>query len=52
MVGQVTRARYVELTPPLLKLLLLLFLLDLVVRRWENLSGMLDWLRERRSRTA
>jgi hypothetical protein len=37
-----THSRFVELSPFLLGLLLALFLADLVVRRWENLLGMLD----------
>ena len=34
------RAHLDELTPPLLKLLLLLFMADVAIRRWENLQGM------------
>jgi len=38
-------SRFVELAPLLLKLLLLLFLADLVVRRWENVLGMWELAR-------
>ncbi len=41
-------ARFVELTPLLIKLLLLLFLVDLAIRRWENVEGVLSTLRLRR----
>ncbi|REJ67018.1 MAG: VWA domain-containing protein [Planctomycetota bacterium] len=34
-----THSRYVELMPLLLRLFLLLFLADVVIRRWENLQG-------------
>ena len=37
-------SHFIELGPYLLKLLLLLFLLDLAVRRWENLLGMAEVL--------
>jgi uncharacterized membrane protein len=33
------QARYLELAPPLLRLILLLFLFDIIIRRWENLLG-------------
>jgi uncharacterized membrane protein len=39
------RARFVELAPFLLEVLLLLFVADLAIRRWENLLGMLELLR-------
>ena len=35
-------SHYVELAPMLLKLLLLLFLVDVAIRRWENVQGMLS----------
>ena len=38
--------RYVELSPGLLKLLLLLFVVDLAIRRWENLQSMIEWFRK------
>ena len=34
-----------ELTPTLLKLLLILFVVDLAIRRWENVLGVAEWLR-------
>ncbi|MBN2475532.1 MAG: VWA domain-containing protein [Pirellulales bacterium] len=42
-------AHFVELTPLLLKLLLLLFMVDVAVRRWENVQGILSlFSREKR----
>ena len=41
-------SRFVELTPLLLKLLLLLFMADVVLRRWENVLGMWELLRGKR----
>lgn len=41
----VGHAQFVELMPLLLKLLLLLFMADVAIRRWENLQGMLSLLR-------
>ena len=35
-------SHFVELTPLLLKLLLLLFMADVAIRRWENVQGMLS----------
>ena len=35
-------SHFVELTPFLLKLLLLLFMADVAIRRWENVQGMLS----------
>ena len=37
-----TTARYVELWPWLLEILLGLFLVDLLIRRWENFRGLLE----------
>lgn len=37
--------QFVELTPLLLKLLLLLFVADVAIRRWENVQGMLTVFR-------
>ena len=39
------RGRYVELAPAFVKLLLLLFVADLAIRRWENVLGMLELVR-------
>ena len=36
-------ARYVDLTPWLLVLFLLLFLVDMAIRRWENVLGVYDY---------
>jgi len=45
------RARWVELAAPMLLVVLLLgFVADLAVRRWENLLGCLEWGRERGER--
>jgi uncharacterized membrane protein len=38
-------SHFVELTPVLLKLMLLLFLIDVAIRRWENIQGMLSIFR-------
>ena len=35
-------ARFVELAPYLLRAILLLFLADLAIRRWENVAGMAE----------
>ncbi|MBN1809351.1 MAG: VWA domain-containing protein [Planctomycetes bacterium] len=35
-------SRFVELRPLILKIILVLFILDLAVRRWENLLGMFE----------
>lgn len=40
-------SREQDLTPLLLKLLLLLSLLDLTARRWDHVEGLLDWWRTR-----
>jgi hypothetical protein len=39
-------SHFVELTPLLLKLLLLLFMADVAIRRWENVQGMLSLFRK------
>jgi hypothetical protein len=39
-------SHFVELTPLLLKLLLLLFMADVAIRRWENVLGMLSLFRK------
>ena len=36
-------ARFVDLTPWFLVLFLLLFLVDIAIRRWENVLGIYDW---------
>ncbi len=41
--ARVTKARYVDLTPWFLVLFLLLFLVDIAIRRWENVLGVYDW---------
>ena len=41
------RSRYTELAPLLLRLLLIMFLADLAIRRWENVLGMAEWLGEK-----
>lgn len=41
----VRQPHFVELAPLALRLLLLLFLLDVAIRRWENVQGMFSWLR-------
>ncbi len=43
--GRAGHARFVELRPYLLQLLLLAFLADLAIRRWENVLGMAESLR-------
>jgi hypothetical protein len=40
------RGQIVEYTPLLLRLLLLLFLVDIALRRWDNIQGFVDLLRE------
>lgn len=40
---QAGHARYVDLTPWILVLFLLLFLADIAIRRWENLLGVYDY---------
>jgi uncharacterized membrane protein len=40
-------AQFVELWPPLVIALLLLFLIDIGLRRWENVQGLLEWLTRR-----
>ncbi|MDP6115850.1 MAG: VWA domain-containing protein [Planctomycetota bacterium] len=40
------QASYVELTPYILKIMLLLFIADIVIRRWENVAGMIEWAKE------
>ena len=40
-------SRFRELDPLVLKLLLLLFMVDVVIRRWENARGMVDLAREK-----
>ena len=42
-----TRSRVVELAPMLLTISLLLFLPDVALRRWENLLGVTEALRQR-----
>jgi len=44
--GRAGHSRFVELTPLILKLMLLLFLADVAIRRWENILGMLEWASE------
>jgi uncharacterized membrane protein len=45
--------QYVELWPPLIVALILLFLLDVAIRRWEHVTGLLEsareWLPDRRA---
>jgi len=41
-----SHSHFVELTPLLLKLLLLLFMADVAIRRWENVLGMLSLFRK------
>ncbi len=40
-------SRFRELDPLVLKLLLLLFMVDVIIRRWENARGMIDLAREK-----
>ncbi len=40
-----THSHFVEVAPMLLKLLLLVFLIDVGIRRWENIQGMLSMFR-------
>jgi hypothetical protein len=43
-----TRAvQYIEMWPPLVVVLLLLFLLDIVIRRWEHVQGIWEMLARR-----
>ena len=37
-----SHSHFVELTPFLLKVFLLLFLIDIGIRRWENVLGMVS----------
>lgn len=39
-------AKFVELGPYLLRMLLLLFLVDVAIRRWENLVGMVEFAKK------
>ena len=41
-------ARYVELWPSLMLAFLVVFLLDLAIRRWENVLGVVDLFKPRR----
>jgi hypothetical protein len=41
--ARAAKARFVDLTPWLLILFLLLFLVDIAIRRWENVLGVYDW---------
>lgn len=43
---RVGHSHFVELTPALLRLLLLLFLADVAIRRWENVRGMGEFARK------
>ena len=43
-----SHSHFVELTPLLLKLFLLLFLIDIGIRRWENVLGMVSVFSRRR----
>ncbi len=47
--GGVAHSHYVEMKRPLLILLLLLFMADIVIRRWEHLLGALDWRHGKRA---
>ncbi len=42
LLDQTGNARPIDLTPALLRLLLLLFLADVAIRRWENVMGMVS----------
>jgi hypothetical protein len=44
---QATHVEYQELVNPLLQLLLMLFLVDVAIRRWENLVGILELVRRK-----
>ncbi len=37
--------RFIDLYPLLIKLLLLLFLVDLAIRRWDNILSFVEWVR-------
>ncbi len=41
--ARTAKARFVDLTPWFLVLFLLLFLVDIGIRRWENVLGVYDW---------
>lgn len=45
--GKDETTQFIELWPPLVIALLLLFLVDVGIRRWEHLTGLLDWLARR-----
>ena len=45
---QATHVEYQEMMSPLLQLLLLLFVADVVIRRWENLLGVMELIRPNR----
>ena len=47
--GRAGHSHFVELAPYLLQLLLVLFLADIGIRRWENIQGVIEWARERSS---
>lgn len=40
-------ARFVDLYPTILKILLLLFLVDIAIRRWDNIVSFAEWIRGR-----
>ncbi len=40
-------ARFVDLYPTILKILLLLFLVDITIRRWDNIVSFADWVQGR-----
>lgn len=46
------RSQFVELSPYLLTLFILLFLLDVGIRRLENVLGMVEWFRDTAFRSA
>ena len=45
--GKEEATQFVELWPPLVVALLLLFLVDVGIRRWEHLTGLWEWLARR-----
>ena len=45
--GQAEATQFVELWPPLVIALLLLFLVDVAIRRWEHITGLWEWLARR-----
>jgi len=45
--GKEEATQFVELWPPLVMALLLLFLVDVGIRRWEHLTGLWEWLARR-----